>query len=267
MAEPRDASLSEAVTIFLASLSPDQKQESQQELSRFVRWFGGDRPLSQLTAMEVGNYCGGIGSAVTDLARRLESVRTFLSWAWKQKMTRSNLAVHVRASKSKQGRVVRRPAAEVALAALTPEGYALLEAELQELKAERPRIADQLRLAAADKDFRENAPLEAAREHQGQTEARIRELEAILKGSSLVEEVVKPLKGVGIGSMVSLFDLSSGEELRYKLVSPSEADPARGRLSIASPIGRALLDQEVGTVIQVMAPAGKMEYRIDEIKG
>ena len=126
MAEPRDASLSEAVTIFLAAMSPEQKQESQQELNRFVRWFGGDRPLSQLTGMEVGNYCGRIGNAVTDLNRRLESVRAFLSWAWKQKMTATNLAVHVRASKSKQGRVVRKPIADPALSALSPEGYAHL---------------------------------------------------------------------------------------------------------------------------------------------
>ncbi len=267
MSEKQDPSLSQAATMYLATLTPEQKQERQVELNRFVRWFGGDRRLRDIRAAEVEKYGDGLGVAVTDITKRLEPVRAFLAYARKSGMTEQNLASHVRASKVKQGRAARRRQVEVKQVTLTPEGYAALEAELESLRSERPMISEQIRVAAADKDFRENAPLEAARERQGQVEARIRELEATLKGASLVEQQVKTGPGIGVGCVVSLCDLSSGDSERFMLVSPSEADPVQGKLSIASPIGRALLDQEAGVVVEVEVPAGKFKYRIEQVEG
>lgn len=266
MSEEESLSLSEAVTQFLATLSPEQKQESQQELNRFVRWYGAERPVGGLTALEVGNYSDTLGSSsITDPAKRLEPVRGFLSYAKKKKLIGASLASHVRVSKAKQSGPRRRRSVEVTPVSLTSGGYAALQAELEALKAERPRIAEQLRHAAADKDFRENAPLEAARERQGQVEARIRDIEAITKGSTVIQESSRNAQTAGVGCTVGVCDLGSGEQSHYVLVSPGEADPARGRLSIASPIGRALLDREVGAVVEVMAPAGKLRYRIENI--
>ena len=265
MTEQQSLSLSEAVTTFLATLSPEQKQESQQELNRFVRWYGAERPITGLIAREIGNYGDNVSSFVANPAKKLEPVRSFLAYAKKKKLIEISLAPHLRVSKGKQSRSVRKGSIDTT--PLTSEGYATLESELDVLKKERPRIAEQLRLAAADKDLRENAPLETAKEHQGQIEARIREIEATLKASTIIKKKPKGTKTVGVGCTVSLRDLGSGEQLRYILVSPSEANPAKGKLSIASPTGKALLDNEIGAVIEVIAPVGTLRYQIDEIKG
>jgi len=266
MAEQQNVSLSEALTMFLATLSPEQRQQSQQELNRFLRWYGGQRPINELNAREIGNYGDNISSFVADPVKKLEPVRSFLSYARKKKLVEVSLAPHLRVSKAKQGRSAKRVSVELTPVSLTPEGYATLEAELEALKSERPRIAEQLRHALADKDFRENAPLEAARERQGHIEGRIRELEATLKGSTIAEAEPRTLQTAGVGCTVSLRDLSSGEKLRYTLVSPSEADPAGGKLSIASPTGKALLHKDIGAVVEVIAPVGTLRYQIDDIK-
>ncbi|HEY48897.1 MAG TPA: transcription elongation factor GreA [Dehalococcoidia bacterium] len=266
MSEQHSSSLAEAVTVFISTLTPEQKQVSQQELNKFVRWFGGERPVRDLNAKEIGDFSNSISAYVTDSEKKLEPVRSFLSFAKKKKLIDVSLAPHLRVSKAKQGKPVKAGARGVIPVDLTPDGYASLEAELDMLKAERPRIAEQLRHAAADKDFRENAPLEAARERQGQIEARIREIDAILKGSTIIEEKPKASQTIGIGCVVKLRDLGTGEQLCYTLVSPSEANPLQGKLSIASPTGKALLDQEIGAVVEVVAPVGTLKYQIDDIK-
>jgi transcription elongation factor GreA len=260
-------SLAEAATMYIATLTPEEKQESQQELSKFVRWYGGERPIADLSAREVGGYGDNISAHVADPVKKLEPVRKFLSHAKKKKWVPVSLAPHLRISKAKQRKLVKRASEEAAPADLTAEGYASLEAELEALKKERPVMSERIRLAAADKDFRENAPLEAAREHQGQIEARIRELEAILKTSNVLEDKPKATNRVGIGCTVGICEISSGDQLRFTLVSPSESNPAQGKLSIASPIGKALLDQEVGAVVEADAPAGIIRYRVEDIKG
>jgi transcription elongation factor GreA len=271
MAEERNLSLDEAVTMYLATLPPEQRQESQQELNRFVRWYGAERLMSELGAREIGEYgesvSKSIRSSVTDPAKKIEPVRNFLTYAKKTKLTGVNLAPNLRVSKTKKGPLVKRSNNEPAQVHLTSEGHAAMKSELESLKDERPRVVEQIRHAAADKDFRENAPLEAAREHQGQLEARIRELEATIKGATIMKEKTSITLRVGIGCTVGLFDLTSGEQLHYTLVSPSESNPTKGKLSIASPTGKALLDREVGAVVEVTAPVGMFLYRIEDIKG
>jgi len=271
MAEEQKLGLDEAVTMYLATLPPEQRQESQQELNRFVRWYGGDRLMSELGAREIGEYGESvskrISSSVTDPAKKIEPVRNFLTFAKKRKLTEINLAPNLRVSKTKKGLAVKRSQNEPSQVHLTSEGHAAMKSELETLKDERPRVVEQIRHAAADKDFRENAPLEAAREHQGQLEARIRELEATIKGATIMKEKTSITLRVGIGCTVGLSDLTSGERLYYTLVSPSESNPTKGKLSIASPTGKALLDQEIGAVVEVAAPVGTFRYRIEEIKG
>ena len=271
MAEERRLSLNESVTMYLATLPPEQRQESQQELNRFVRWYGGDRLMSELGAREIGEYgesvSKSIRSSVTDPAKKIEPVRNFLTFAKKAKLTEVNLAPNLRVSKTKKGQMVKDSHKEAEQVHLTTEGHAAMKSELEALKNERPRVAEQIRHAAADKDFRENAPLDAAREHQGHIEGRIRELEATIKGATIMKEKTSITVRVGIGCTVALYDLNTGEQLHYTLVSPSESNPTKGKLSIASPTGKALLDQEIGTVVEVTAPVGTFLYRIEEIKG
>ncbi|MDY6893027.1 MAG: transcription elongation factor GreA [Chloroflexota bacterium] len=269
MVEQRNMTLSEAITTFLATLPPDQKQVSQQELGKFIRWYGGDRSISELNAKEISDYGENISSFVTDPVKKLEPVRSFLSFAKKKKLIETSLAPHLRVSKAKQGKQTKGATHEVTTITLTAEGHAAMQVELAALKSERPLITEQIRHAAADKDFRENAPLEAARERQGQIEAQIRELEATLQRAVIIEEQSNKEEAsltIGIGCTVSLRELSSNEQSCYLLVSPSEANPAQGKLSIASPTGVALVNQAVGTIIEVNAPAGILKYQIEEIQ-
>jgi transcription elongation factor GreA len=257
--------LAQAATHFLASLPPQEREKCQQELNKFVRWYGMERPLSELGAHEVAIYAKRMEGSSVNVMKRLEPVRAFLSYAKKEGLTKTNLAVHLRV---KKGSLKQAPPGKGHIQAitLTPGGYQELKAELTALQSERPKIAEDIRRAAADKDFHENAPLDAAKDYQGMVEARIRELEAILRSAVATTKEVDTAK-VTLGSTVTLHDFSCGEELRYTLVHPREASPAKGKLSIASPTGKALLGRGWGEVIDVAAPAGTLRYRIERIEG
>lgn len=259
-------SLSEAAALFLSALAPEARQESQGEVYRFVRWYGADRPMGELRGHDVALYGESLGPGTADVVRRAEAVRAFLAFAKKEGLTGTNLATHLRLRKSATG-IEGGAATEVAPSQLTAEGHASLEAELASLKAQRPPIAEELRRAMVDKDFRENAPLDAMRERQAHVEGRIRQLEAILKHAQIVGSEVAPGAKTHVGSTVVLRDLASGSPVRYTLVSPSEVNPAEGKISIASPVGKALLDRTVGDEVEVSVPAGSLRFRVEEIQG
>jgi transcription elongation factor GreA len=256
--------LAEAATDFLASLASKERDECRQELNKFVRWCGSERPLCELSAPEVAKYAESIDGTSVNTTRKIAPVKAFLTHAKKKNLIGSNLSVHLRVKKvaaSKGPHVRRRPAT----LNMSEEGYRKLADELKSLKDERPKIAEAIHKAAADKDFRENAPLDAAKEHQGMVEARIRELEHILKSTAIKTEETDSTK-VSIGSTVILKDVSNNEEVRYKLVNPREANPLKGKLSIESPTGKALLGRTQGDAIEVTAPAGMLRYRIQKIE-
>ena len=261
----QNLSLAQAATQFLADLPLEERGKYQQELNKFVRWYGMERPLAELAAHEVANYAERMEGSSANAMKRLEPVRVFLSYAKKEGLTRTNLAVHLRLKKGAPKQVASLKVKEREAVTLSREGYRAIEEELSTLKGERPKIAEEIRRAAADKDFRENFPLEAARERQGFVEARIRELEDVLK-SAMVAAEESDTKKVTLGCTVVLQDLSSATELRYTLVDPRETNPAQGKISIASPTGKALLNRVKGDVIQVTAPAGTMRYRIERIE-
>jgi transcription elongation factor GreA len=257
--------LAEAATDFLASLPANERDECRQELNKFVRWCGSDRLLNELAAPEVANYAESIDGTSVNTTQRIAPVKAFLTYAKKKSFTQSNLSVHLRVKKvtPRKGPQHHRP--RPATLNMSEEGYRKLADELSSLKDERPKIADSIRKAAADKDFRENAPLDAAKEHQGMVEARIRELEHALKSSAIKTEKTDSTK-VSIGSTVVLRDVCNNEEVRYKLVNPREANPLKGKLSVESPTGKALLSRTQGEVIEVVAPAGTLRYRVQKIE-
>ncbi len=261
-----NCTLGEAATKFLISLPSDKRPKAQQEVNKFVRWYGEKRLINGLTVPEVSNYAEQINSTATDPAEKLEPVKDFLTYANKQGLARTKLATHIKFKKtiSKVPQASRRQTGENI--SLTAQGYAELEAELTTLKNERPRVVEELRRAAADKDFRENAPLEAAREYQGHLEARIRELEASLKKATVIDEKQVAGHKIGLGDTVVLRDLTSGEEAIYMLVDAREANPAKGKISKVSPIGRAILGHTKGDSVEVTAPAGALPYKIEDIK-
>jgi len=258
--------LGEAAGHFLANLPPEEREMSQQEVYKFVRWYGWERPFTGITAPEVANYADRLSLTDTDYIKKLDLVRAFLVYAKKQGWSKGNLATHL---KTKKGKNKGRPSARQGLPEtipLTQMRYAELEAELADLKRKRTQAIDEIRRAAADKDFRENAPLEAAREQRGQLEGRIKELEKTLKSATIVDGKQKVTPKVSIGDSIILCDLASGAELRYMIVSPKEANPTKGKISNASPIGKAVIGQGEGEVVEVTAPAGKLRYQIKQVE-
>ena len=262
----QNPSLGEASSYFLADLPPGESGVSQQEVYKFIRWFGRERPFTGLTAAEVDKYAEQLSLSDTDYTRKLEMVRNFLVYAKKKGWSKANLAVHLKARKGKTNRPPSSRRSSPETTSLTRQGYAELEAELAALQSESYKAIDEIRRAAADKDFRENAPLQAARERRGQLEGRIIELEGALKSAVVIDEKQEPTLRVGIGDSVILCDLDSGEELHYMLVSPREVDPTNGKISNASPIGRAVIGKEQGKTVEIAAPVGKLRYQIKRIE-
>lgn len=259
-------SLGEAASRFLASLPAEERGKAQQEVYKLVRWFGWKRMLTEISIPEIGNYGEQATFSVTEPQQKLEPVKAFLTYIYKEGLAKTNLSVHLRVKKS-----VSRPAVSPKQRfkepiSLTAQGYAELEAELISLKNERPQVTEEIRKAAADKDFRENAPLEAAREYQGHLEARIRELEATLKSSIVAGKTRADTVRVSIGDTVVLRDLDRGELLHYTLVAPSEANPIKGKISAVSPTGKSLIGHGSGEIIEVAAPAGVLRYQIENIE-
>lgn len=144
---------------------------------------------------------------------------------------------------------------------ITAEGRTELEAELKELKASRGAIAEKIANARELGDLSENADYDAARDEQGQAETRIAEIEDIL----LNAEIIKPKKGssVAVGSRIEL--KVNGKKVSYQLVGPVEADPANGKISDQSPIGKALLGKKSGESVEITTPKGKSKYTIEKI--
>ena len=246
----------EVAADFLPNLPPQDREKTQAEVYKFIRWLGLHRKVVELSPVDVASYAEHITPSAT------KPVKSFLTYIWQKKYTKVNLATHLRAKKvpTKVAAPWRSSQRQTTLSA---QGYAQLEAELANLKSQRSSVTEELRKAAADKDFRENAPLEAAREHKAHLEGRIQELESRLKSATIMGENQGTTK-IEIGDTVVLYDLSSGKELYYKLVDPQEANPTKGKISVTSPLGKALLDKEKGQMVEVVAPAGIFTYRIED---
>lgn len=149
---------------------------------------------------------------------------------------------------------------------ITKEGYKNLKKELERLKKEeRPRIIAEIERARAFGDLSENAEYEAAKERQAFIEAKIKELEDKLARAVVVEQA--PEEGrISFGCKVKLRDLDNGRVLEYQLVGGDEADPSQGKISIHSPVAKALIGKEEGEEVEVKVPAGKRRYLILEVK-
>ncbi len=151
---------------------------------------------------------------------------------------------------------------------LTRVGYQKLCNELEDLKKERRGIAKAIGEARAQGDISENAEYDAAKDAQAHNAARIAELEAKLATARIIEDEDIPTDKIFIGAIVTLKDLScpSGEELRYMMVSPEEANYEENKISIYSPIGKGLIGHALGEEVQIKVPAGVLKYKIEKIE-
>ena len=151
---------------------------------------------------------------------------------------------------------------------LTQRGADQLRAELKRLKSEdRPRVVKAIAEARAHGDLKENAEYHAAKEQQGFIEGRIKEIEHKLSHAQIIDVTTLNAAGkVVFGSTVHLADEDSGDEVVYQLVGEDEADIRSGRISITSPIARALIGKAEGDVAEVQAPGGNRSYEIVEVE-
>ena len=150
---------------------------------------------------------------------------------------------------------------------MTPSGLAKLENELSDLKIrQRKEIAQKIKEAREQGDLSENAEYDAAKEEQRHIEARIAELEAILKNVEVVDEEDVDLDSVNVGCSVKVKNESMDRELVYQIVGSTEASSLLGRISNESPIGHALMGKKVGDSVVVAVPAGEIRLTILDIQ-
>ncbi len=146
-------------------------------------------------------------------------------------------------------------------------GYQKLEQELRRLKSvDRPTIVKEIEAARAHGDISENAEFHAAKEQQGHIESRIRMVEDRLARAQVIDPSGQALDQVRFGLTVELEDVETGEQVTYTILGEEESDAANGRISVTSPVARALLGKEVGASVTVRVPKGTREFEILQIR-
>lgn len=150
---------------------------------------------------------------------------------------------------------------------LTYEGLKKLENELQDLKVvKRKEVADKIKEAREQGDLSENAEYDAAKDEQRDIEARIEEIEKILKNAEVVDEDEVDTQKINVGCSVVLEDKENDEDLTIKIVGSTEASSLRNLISNESPLGRELIGKKVGDTVTVEAPMGVFEYKVKDIQ-
>ena len=149
---------------------------------------------------------------------------------------------------------------------MSKEGYDKLVAELRELESQLPRVKDAIAEARAQGDLSENYEYRAAKREQGRLLGRIRFKQRVLEFARVIDTRRLDANVVGLLTKVDMTNLTAGSQMSYTLVSPHEANLSEKKLSIKSPIGKALLGKKVGDIVEVHVPAGLLKLRIDNIQ-
>jgi transcription elongation factor GreA len=263
--DPR--TLLEIVGVYVGSLK-ESDEATHKELYRFVNWCGPERQFTQMVPSLIGGYADSVaGTGTTPLAaERLQVVRKFLTYARKKGIIEVNLAQHVRVRKARTRKVLGGNLIDNEQVELTSQGHKQLVKQLAELKSQRAPLALDIQKAAADKDVRENSPLEAAREQLGQVEGRIREIEGTLIKAIVIDESGKSKSlTVRRGNAIVVQDIKSGKKFKYTVVDASEANALESKISDVSPLGKVFLGQQAGQQVVAETPRGVVKYKIVEI--
>ncbi|MCC6174702.1 MAG: GreA/GreB family elongation factor [Chloroflexi bacterium] len=259
-----ELTVGEAVRNYISALAPADRPTNAPILQQFSRWFGPQRGLYEVDAVQLERYQEQMASSGLDPASRLEPLRTFLSDARAKKLIPVAVAnyVKVRRKSAAERLSLGRPVA-VQTIDVTRAGFEQLQAELEQLEtADLPEAISAMQRAAADKDFRENAPYDAAKQHRAELQRRIEEIKETLSHAIVVDEAGGDR--VSVGTRVIVRDLDDDDVNTYLLVGPGER--GNGKISTQSPVGQALLDHVVGDVVNVKVPAGLRRYRIENIE-
>lgn len=149
---------------------------------------------------------------------------------------------------------------------LTEDGLKQLEEELEYLKTKkRKEVSEKIKVALGFGDLSENSEYDEAKNEQAQVEARIVSVENMLKNAIVIDESERDTSKVELGATVTIHDIEFDEDITYKIVGSTEADPDEGRLSDESPLGKSLMGKAEGEMIDVDTPAGVIQYKILKI--
>ncbi len=259
--------IQDAITDYIITLPDSKKRGVHPELTKFARWLGPNNVLSTLTPSDISPYSNTFGASASDTNKqRVAAVKDFLNYLKKKGYIEVSLGPHLRVRKpninASRGGAMRRRDSEVQI---TQEGYDEMVNQLERLRKETIRLADEIERAAASGDVRENAPLEAARENQGMVQAQINRLESTIKVANIIDESERVSDKVQIGSWVRLTKIGSDMTVDYQVVAANEANPLRNKISDISPVGKAILDGKPGDEVVVRAPGGEQRFTINRI--
>ena len=149
---------------------------------------------------------------------------------------------------------------------LTKDGEKKLQEELKSLKLERPKISKAIAEARGHGDLKENAEYHAAREQQGLTEARIKDIEFKLGNSEIIDSKSRENENqIIFGSIVELLNIKDNSKIKYQIVGEDEADITKNKISFNSPIGKGIINKKVGDIITISAPMGKLNFKVINI--
>jgi len=150
---------------------------------------------------------------------------------------------------------------------LTTDGYAKLEEELKYLKGpKKMEVAERIKIAREFGDLSENSEYDDAKNEQALLEARIQEIEAMLRVAKVVDDGDVSTRKVGIGTQVTVYDYEYDEEITYGIVGATEVDMKNNKISNESPVGKALIGAKKGDEVEVETPGGVMKYKVLSIK-
>jgi transcription elongation factor GreA len=258
--------LGDALQEYLNSLKPEARVRSGSYVRKYVEFAGHDVWIASLTGSHVEHYRETQIQATDPAApERVAALKDWFQFLKKRSYTETNFGIYVRVKKSSSrsnstGTQVRIQQETIEM---TAEGVEALRKELEELTGQHPAIIKAIQEAREDKDFRENSPLEAAREALAFNEQRRREIEAALKRAVIADRKVADVSAVG--SVVKVTRLDTEACNTWKLVGPREANAREQKISVESPVGKALIGRRPGDVVSVETPSGEIEFRIDEI--
>ena len=248
-----------------AKLNGSKRRLAETQAERFVHWWGASKPIADLKPYDIESFVGNtVSGNSSDAGDRVEGLRHFLDFLNRTEYTPLNLKKEAKVPRVKGMKRSSASREETVVHQLTAEGHASLTKELEDLKATRGEIQQAISAAREDKDFRENAPLDAAREKQALNEARIKEIENLLKHSQIIEANGGGA-GIHIGSTIVVLNLKTEREQRFTIVHPREVNPTAGKISIESPVGKAVLGRVEGDEVEVQAPAGTMRFKIQSV--
>lgn len=197
---------------------------------------------------------------------RAVALKSWFQFLKKRNYTSKNYGIHIRVRKTggRNGSPRQQVRVEEAPVEMTAEGIETLRQELKDLEAKTPDIVRSIATAREDKDFRENAPLDAAREALAFNEQRRRDIERTLKRAVVAEGGAHDISR--IGSVVTICRLDSGKTDVYTLVGAREANAAQRKISVESPVGRELLGRRPGDEVTVEVPSGVLQLRVESVE-